>query len=189
MSVPDFSIVDEMAQFASFPEATRRYICEALEIGFTGVSNKPVVGDRLSAIASRLARMDVYHSMPFVRECISNKNYNLETWSKEFGLLHRYAQFDVQYAEMSDFKAFVFLYERLLGSAIRPWLLSIYLAAAASPRITEEAREQLLSGITAFDVAHDFVTAPAPKYFPNQDEDSRLKSPGPRSFRPERRGS
>ncbi len=30
MIVPDFPIVDEMAQFASFPEATRTYIAEAL---------------------------------------------------------------------------------------------------------------------------------------------------------------
>ncbi len=119
--------------------------------------------------AIQLARLDMYHSIPVVRERISAKGYQLETWSTEFGLLHRYALFDLQYDEMSDFKAFVFLYERLLGPAIRPWLLSIFLSAAGSPRLTEEGREKALLSLTHSDVAHDFVHLPAPKYFPGVD--------------------
>jgi hypothetical protein len=113
-----------------------------------------------------MARADVYQSIPAVRKRIAAVGYRLETWSNDFGLLHRYAMFDVKYDEMSDFKAFVFLYERLLGPAVRPWLLSIYLAAAGSPLITEEGREQRLSRLTAYDVAHDFVSSPEPEYFP-----------------------
>jgi hypothetical protein len=158
-----------MAQFASFPEATRHYISEALVMGLTKPGEKPWVANTLWESAAKLARMDVYHSIPVVRERIAAKGYQLETWSDEFGLLHRYAQFDLQHEEMSDFPAFVFLYERLLGPAIRPWLLSIYLAAAGSPLLTEKGRERAISGITMSDVAHDFVHAPTPRYFPGLD--------------------
>lgn len=48
------------------------------------------------------------------------------------------AAFDCQW--ISSYRAFEFLYIRILGEKSRPWLPSLYLAAATLPSLAEEAR-------------------------------------------------
>jgi hypothetical protein len=167
VGAPDFPIVDEMAQFAAFPQPTRDYICRALALGREELNQGGVLTGSAWDIACELARRDMYFSLPMVRESLARKGFQLETWTTEFGLLHRYAQFDLQFSEMRDFGAFTFLYERLIGPAVRPWLLSIYLAAAASPKLVEEAREEAIARVTSYDVGNCIVDTPIPIYFPD----------------------
>lgn len=54
------------------------------------------------------------------------------------------AVFDLNMGVITRYPEFAFLYERLLGTAAKPWLRSIFLAAAASPTFTEECRVELV---------------------------------------------
>jgi len=56
-------------------------------------------------------------------------------------------------AKLSSFSAFRFLYERLLGAAVRPWLPSAFMAAAALPALHPSDRKALLGSISATDAA------------------------------------
>lgn len=62
------------------------------------------------------------------------------SWAQwEMADFYRYAippaVFDLSFGFIETYEAFAFLYERLLGREARPWLRSIYLAAAASPNM------------------------------------------------------
>ena len=49
---------------------------------------------------------------------------------------------------MPDFAAYRFLYERLIGAAVRPWLPGAFCAAAALPHLHPERRRALLQSIS-----------------------------------------
>jgi hypothetical protein len=61
--------------------------------------------------------------------------------------LIRLSAFDLQNGKLSSFAAYRFLYERLLGAAVRPWLLSGFTAAATLPCIHPELRAELMRSL------------------------------------------
>lgn len=62
------------------------------------------------------------------------------------------AVFDLCNGPLTRFAEFAFLYERLLGAAARPWLPSLFLAAAATPGLDEKRRIRLVSGFNVDDL-------------------------------------
>ena len=64
------------------------------------------------------------------------------------GKLTRVAAFDLAQERIEGFSAFRFLYERLLGADVRPWLPSAFCAAAALPQIRPQRRKQLLQSLS-----------------------------------------
>ena len=64
------------------------------------------------------------------------------------GKLVRVAAFDLSQERIGSFSAFRFLYERLLGADVRPWLPSAFCAAAALPQIRPECRKELLQSLS-----------------------------------------
>lgn len=56
--------------------------------------------------------------------------------------------FDLAQDRIECFSAYRFLYERLLGARVRPWLPSAFCAAAALPQIRPERRKALLHSIS-----------------------------------------
>ena len=72
----------------------------------------------------------------------------LEGIDEFMGKLIRVSAFDMAQERLSTFSAYRFLYERLLGAAIRPWLPAAFCAAAALPQIRPERRKKLLHSIS-----------------------------------------
>ena len=68
-------------------------------------------------------------------------------------MLINLASFDLAQGKLSSFSACRFLYERLLGAAVRPWLPSAFLAAAGLPGVHPSERKALLGSISAADAA------------------------------------
>ena len=58
------------------------------------------------------------------------------------------AAFDLSQGRLTGFSSFRFLYERLVGAEVRPWLPSAFCAAAALPHLHPELRRKLLQSIS-----------------------------------------
>jgi hypothetical protein len=74
--------------------------------------------------------------------------------------------FDLGEGKLASFAAYRFLYERLLGPAVRPWLPSAFVGAAALPYLHPELRKSLLSSITAADAAANGWSNRTPAFQP-----------------------
>jgi len=64
------------------------------------------------------------------------------------GPLLRVTTFDLAQERLAGFCAYRFLYERLLGADVRPWLPAAFCGAAALPRIRPDRRKGLLQSIS-----------------------------------------
>ena len=62
--------------------------------------------------------------------------------------------FDLARGELEGFASYRFLYERLIGAAIRPWLPAAFRAAAVLPTISPERRVALVRS-----VGEEFISA------------------------------
>ena len=86
------------------------------------------------------------------------------------GTLLRISAQDLAMERLDSFSAYRFLYERLLGAAVRPFLPAAFCAAAALPQIRPERRRMLLQSLS-----EAAATAPAwsrkePAFFPERIE-------------------
>jgi hypothetical protein len=57
--------------------------------------------------------------------------------------------FDITCGPIASFAEYRFLYERLLGPKVRPWLASAFLAAAAAPHFPAEIRQGLIRSVNS----------------------------------------
>jgi hypothetical protein len=73
---------------------------------------------------------------------------------------------DLSEGKVSEFEAYRFLYERLLGPEVRPWLVSAFCAAAALPAIHPELRKQLLQSIPVQDAVAAGWSIRVPLFYP-----------------------
>ena len=64
---------------------------------------------------------------------------NLDALESFLGKLVRLTAFDLAQEKITGFTAYRFLYERLLGAQVRPWLPGAFCAAAALPHLHELA--------------------------------------------------
>ena len=156
----------ERAEFAQFRSLVQIYIVRALDLGLP--RNHPMErwheGGPVG-MAMLLARADAYRHLGVLREELQD--------CKQVGPDFRYwdairkaVRFDVQHEEMGDIAAFRFLYERLLGPPIRPWITSLYLAAVTEPDSTSEWKERCLASVTAADL-DDHDDKSMPLFFPD----------------------
>jgi hypothetical protein len=56
--------------------------------------------------------------------------------------------FDLGQGRLTTFSAYRFLYERLIGAEVRPWLPSAFCSAAALPHLHPDLRRKLLQSIS-----------------------------------------
>ena len=67
---------------------------------------------------------------------------------------------------MTSFSAFRFLYERLIGASVRPWLPAAFCAAAALPHLHPELRRKLLQSISEAAATASGWSNRQPAFFP-----------------------
>ena len=82
------------------------------------------------------------------------------------GTLIRLTAFDLAQERLTGFSAYRFLYERLLGAEVRPWLPSAFCAAAALPQIRPERRRGLLQSISEAAATAPGWSARSPTFYP-----------------------
>jgi hypothetical protein len=133
----------EMQEFASFGIEVQRYICRSLDIAFgRNVSPADWVGDNREG-RDVCAQKQAYGLLRGIADAIPQGDGFVDAEAFLLPLI-AVTTFDVTRGPIASFDEYRFLYERLLGPEIRPWLASAFLAAASSPYIPSEIRQGLV---------------------------------------------
>ena len=139
-------MLQEMAYFAEFPVATQSYICLAL----AARSGCPQAAARQAATkeeaCSFAARVQFYGNLEQIAAAIPTDD-DVASATRLMRWLVPLTVFDIAHTALDSFEAYRFLYERLLGAAVRPWLLGAFCTAAALPQLHPDHRRRLMQSI------------------------------------------
>jgi hypothetical protein len=168
-TTPRFStgtaVLMEMMEFASFPKGTERYIRRSLDIG---LSRRDAVSwwsrNEAEAVLIR-AQLEAYRRLDEIRDLIPGESRVQRTPALMVPLVEVSA-FDLCHGWLIGFPAYRFLYERLLGAAIRPWLPAAFSAAAMLPQIQPEDRLVLLRSLGEETIACTAWSPREPMFIP-----------------------
>ncbi|MCB2082846.1 MAG: hypothetical protein R3D89_14675 [Sphingomonadaceae bacterium] len=139
--------IAEMREFASFTPAEQRYIKRSLDIGLGRQDAFKLWARDASENAAIRSQYVAYQELKVLRESVPSDS-GFDMIESFIGKLTRVAAFDLAQERIEGFSAFRFLYERLLGADVRPWLPSAFCAAAALPQIRPQRRKQLLQSLS-----------------------------------------
>ena len=140
-------LIDEMKEFASLDKATQRYIRRSLDVAFGRTDPIATWARDETEAASITAQARFYKQLDHLRADIPDDSA-LDMLEPFLGVLATLTAFDLGQGRLPGFTAYRFLYERLLGAAVRPWLPSAFCAAAALPQLHPDHRRQLLQSIS-----------------------------------------
>ena len=157
--------IAEMREFASFAPCEQRYIRRSLDIGL-GRQDAFKLWARDAGENTAIRRQYVaYQDLKPLRAAIPCDD-GFDGIEGFVGKLTRMAAFDLAQERISCFAAFRFLYERLLGAEVRPWLPSAFCAAAALPQIRPDRRKMLLQSLSEAAATAPGWSTKAPCFYP-----------------------
>lgn len=156
----------EMKEFAGFSAATQRYIRRALDIGLDRDDALERWSRDVVEAASIRAQSRLYDRLPDIRAMIPDDS-GLESVEQFLGPLVTISAFDLGQGRLANFASYRFLYERLIGAQIRPWLPGAFCAAAALPNLHPEMRRQLLQSISEAAATASGWSNRQPSFFPH----------------------
>src|SRR3954467_3802341 len=111
----------EMKEFAGFAAATQRYIRRSLDIGLGRRDALRRWSRDVGEAASIRAQERMYRRLDHVRANVPDDS-GLDEMEPVMGPLVTMTAFDLGQDRLPDFASYRFLYERLIGAAVRPWL-------------------------------------------------------------------
>jgi hypothetical protein len=166
MTTPDGkTTLSELKEFASFDAGAQRYIRRALDVAFDRSDALALWSRDIVESASIRAQSRVYQILPELRRRAPNVN-GLDQLDGFIGTLIRVSAFDLGQDRLTTFGAYRFLYERLLGAGVRPWLPAAFCAAALLPQIHPGKRRTLLQSISEAVATAPGWSAREPRFFP-----------------------
>lgn len=139
--------INELREFASFTSCEQRYIKRSLDIGLGRQDAFKLWARDANEAASIRSQYLAYQELRTLRGELPDET-SLEGVELFLGKLARVTAFDLMQERLTSFSAYRFLYERLLGAEIRPWLPSAFCAASALPQIHPDRRKGLLQSIS-----------------------------------------
>lgn len=157
--------IAEMREFASFSPGEQRYIRRSLDIG---LGRHDAVGRWARNAAESCSirnQSEMYGDLNMLRRTVPSES-TLDGLSGFIGTLIRVAAFDLAQERIASFGAFRFLYERLLGAEVRPFLPSAFCAAAALPQIRPARRRILLQSISEAAATAPGWSLQTPRFYP-----------------------
>ena len=140
-------LISEMKEFAGFSKSTQRYIRRSLDVAFG--RSEPIetwARDEVET-ASISAQGRFYKQLEHLRLQVPDDS-GLDMIEPFVGLLVTLTAFDLGQDRLPTFASYRFLYERLLGAGVRPWLPAAFCAASALPHLHPERRRTLLQSIS-----------------------------------------
>ena len=137
----------EMKEFATFPSATQRYVRRSLDIGLDRDDAMARWSRDIVEAASIRAQARLYSRLPAIRETIPDDS-GLDAVEPFLAPLMTVTAFDLGQGRLTTFSAYRFLYERLVGAEVRPWLPAAFCSAAALPHLHPDLRRKLLQSIS-----------------------------------------
>jgi len=167
----------EMKEFASFPGSTQRYIRRSLDIGLAREDALARWSRDVIEAASIRAQTRVYGRLDHIRGMVPDDS-GLDAVEPFFTPLVIVSAFDLGQDRLSSFGAYRFLYERLIGANVRPWLPGAFCAAAALPHLHPDKRRKLLQSISEAAATAPGWSSREPCFYPEWVEkvDVRLAS-------------
>jgi hypothetical protein len=137
----------EIKEFAGYSAATQRYIRRSLDIGLEREdAAQRWSRDGVEAAAIR-AQARVYKRLEEIRALMPDDN-GLDVIEPFLGPLISVSAFDLGQGRLPSFSSYRFLYERLIGAEVRPWLPAAFCSAAAMPTLHPDLRRKLLQSIS-----------------------------------------
>ena len=158
-------LIAEMREFASFTAAEQRYIKRSLDVGLARSDAFKVWARSPEENAAIRRQYVIYQDLKTLRLGLPSDTIS-EGMEEVMAKLIRLAAFDLSQERIESFSAMRFLYERLLGPAIRPWLPSAFCAAAALPQIRPERRKDLLQSLSEAAATAPGWSDRAPSFYP-----------------------
>ena len=154
----------EMKEFAGFAAATQRYIRRSLDIGLDREDATRWSRDVVEAASIR-AQARHYRRLPDIRAIVPDDS-GLDAAEPFLAPLITVSAFDLGQGRITSFSAYRFLYERLIGASVRPWLPGAFCAAAALPHLHPELRRKLLQSISEAAATASGWSSRQPAFFP-----------------------
>jgi hypothetical protein len=155
----------EMKEFGSFPAATQRYIRRSLDIGLGRRDAMRRWSRDVGEAAGIRAQERMYRRLDHIRSHVPDDS-GLDEMEPLMGPLVAMTAFDLGQDRLGDFASYRFLYERLIGAAVRPWLPAAFCAAAALPHLHPEKRRALLQSISEAAATAPGWSSRDPAFFP-----------------------
>jgi hypothetical protein len=155
----------EMKLFASFSAGEQRFVRRSLDVGLNrrdAAACWARNSHEASAIETQFRR---YRLLEPIRACLPDDT-DPEAAECFLAPLITLSAGDLSEGKITDFEVYRFLYERLLGPEVRPWLVSAFCAAAALPGIHPDLRKQLLQSIPVQDATAAGWSIRAPIFIP-----------------------
>lgn len=155
----------EMKEFAGFSSATQRYIRRSLDIGLERDDAMTVWSRDVVEAASIRAQARMYDRLHEIRALIPDDSA-LDAVEPFMAPLITVSAFDLGQGRLTHFSAYRFLYERLVGAEVRPWLPSAFCSAAALPTLHPDLRRKLLQSISEAAATASGWSNRQPAFFP-----------------------
>lgn len=160
-------IIAELREFASFSAEEQRFIERSLDVGLgRGDAFKRWGGEASSGEAIR-GQYLAYRELRLLRDAIPDDN-TFDRVEAFVGPLVRITGQDLAHEQLKSFSAYRFLYERLLGAHIRPWLPAAFCGAAALPQIRPGLRKVLLQSLSEAAATAPGWSDREPRFFPEK---------------------
>ncbi|MBA3054413.1 MAG: hypothetical protein FP826_05665 [Sphingomonadales bacterium] len=157
--------IAEFREFASFTPFEQRYIKRSLDVGLGRQDAFKLWARDAAESASIRSQYVAYQELKTLRRELPEET-GFEGVEAFIGKLIRVSAFDLAQERLSCFSSYRFLYERLLGPDVRPWLPAAFCGAAALPQIRPDNRKQLLQSISEAAATAPGWSAAAPRFFP-----------------------
>lgn len=155
----------EMKEFAGFSAATQRYIRRSLDIGLDRDDAMERWSRDIVEAASIRAQARMYDRLPEIR-ALTPDDSGLEAVEPFMTPLITVSAFDLGQGRLPTFSAYRFLYERLVGADVRPWLPAAFCASAALPTLHPDLRRKLLQSISEAAATASGWSSRKPAFFP-----------------------
>ena len=158
--------IAELREFAGFTQAEQRFIKRSLDVGLGRQDAFKLWARSDDESAAIRGQYVVYQELKALRRELPDGGALDDGVAGFMGLLMRVTAFDLGQEKLGCFSAYRFLYERLLGPDIRPWLPAAFCAAAALPQIRPDRRKGLLQSISEAAATAPGWSARAPTFYP-----------------------
>jgi hypothetical protein len=139
-------LLAEIQQFAGFTAAEQRYIRRSLDVAQFGAEAAEHWARGIVEAGNIGQQAMLYGQIDALKTLLSS-DLEPDDTSTVLPALIKLSAFDLQNDKLTSFGAYRFLYERLFGAPVRPWLLSAFSAAATLPCIHPELRAELMRSL------------------------------------------
>lgn len=156
----------EIKEFAALSASTQRYVRRSLDVGLGRDDALELWSRDVVEAASIRAQARIYSRLPEIRGMIPDDS-GLDAIEPFLMPLVTVSAFDLGQGRLTSFSAYRFLYERLIGAEVRPWLPAAFCAAAALPHLHPDLRRRLLQSISEAAATASGWSNRKPSFFPH----------------------